>query len=253
DHRRWCVRDVAAGRAGHGHGRCVLRGDRPRRLYRLHADDLARRQAGDAAPSGRRAVALGKGHAAMVDVRGHGPRHPGRADQDRRTRNRGRRHRDVCGGRVGRAPDRDHDDLRPAGHLDAGRVGGSMTAVALTAVRAGLVSCEACSLLVRPASLAEPGFCPRCGEELVWRRHHSIQYTWPLVVAAAICYIPANVLPVLTTNALGSSEPDTIMGGVILLYRTGSWPLALIVLVASVMVPLGKLVALSYLLITVHR
>ena len=128
-----------------------------------------------------------------------------------------------------------------------------MTAMALTAARAGLVSCEACSLLVRPASSAELGFCPRCGEELVWRRHHSIQYTWALVIAAAICYVPANVLPVLTTNALGSSEPDTIMGGVILLYTTGSWPLALIVLVASVMVPLGKLVALSYLLITVQR
>ena len=37
------------------------------------------------------------------------------------------------------------------------------------------------------------------------------------------------------------------MGGVIFLYTSGSWPLALIVLVASVMVPLGKLVALAYL------
>jgi len=128
-----------------------------------------------------------------------------------------------------------------------------MTAAALTAARAGLVSCETCHLLSVPARLAEPGYCPRCGAELVWRRHHSIQYTWALVIAAAICYIPANVLPVLVTNALGSSEPDTIMGGVILLYTTGSWPLALIVLVASVMVPLGKLVALSYLLITVQR
>jgi paraquat-inducible protein A len=61
------------------------------------------------------------------------------------------------------------------------------------------------------------------------------------------------VLPVLTTNALGSSESDTILGGVILLYNTGSWPLALIVLIASVMVPLGKLIALSYLLISVQR
>ena len=77
--------------------------------------------------------------------------------------------------------------------------------------------------------------------------------TWALVIAAAICYIPANVLPVLSTTALGSTESDTIMGGVVLLYATGSWPLALIVLIASVMVPLGKLVALSYLLIVVQR
>ena len=123
----------------------------------------------------------------------------------------------------------------------------------LTAARAGLVSCELCHLLSRPADVAAPGYCPRCGAALSVRRHHSIQYTWALVVAAAICYIPANVLPVLTTNALGSSESDTIMGGVILLWTTGSWALALVVLVASVMVPLGKLVALSYLLVTVQR
>jgi len=128
-----------------------------------------------------------------------------------------------------------------------------MTATALTAAQAGLVSCETCSLLSRPAEAAEPGYCPRCGGELAWRRHHSIQYTWALVIAAAICYIPANVLPVLTTTALGSADSDTIMGGVVLLYTTGSWPLALIVLVASVMVPLGKLVALTYLLVTVQR
>ena len=123
----------------------------------------------------------------------------------------------------------------------------------LTAAQAGLVSCETCSLLSRPADMAEPGYCPRCDAELVWRRHHSIQYTWALVIAAAICYIPANMLPVLNTTTLGSTDSDTIMGGVVFLYTSGSWPLALIVLIASVMVPLGKLVALVHLLITVQR
>jgi len=116
-----------------------------------------------------------------------------------------------------------------------------------------MVSCTTCGLLSRPAHAAQPGYCPRCGARLVWRRHHSIQYTWALVIAGAICYIPANVLPVLSTTALGSTESDTIIGGVIFLYGSGSWPLALIVLVASVMIPLGKLVALGYLLITVQR
>jgi paraquat-inducible protein A len=128
-----------------------------------------------------------------------------------------------------------------------------MTATALTAAQAGLISCETCGLLSRPASVVEPGSCPRCGAELEWRRHQSIQYTWALVIAAAICFIPANILPVLSTTTLGSSESDTIMGGIVFLYTSGSWPLALIVLIASVMVPLGKLVALSYLLITVQR
>lgn len=128
-----------------------------------------------------------------------------------------------------------------------------MSTIPLTGAQAGLVSCETCSLLSRPADAAEPGYCPRCGAELVWRRHHSIQYTWALVIAAAICYVPANLMPVLSTTTLGSTESDTIMGGVVFLYTSGSWPLALIVLIASVMVPLGKLVALAYLLITAQR
>jgi paraquat-inducible protein A len=128
-----------------------------------------------------------------------------------------------------------------------------MTTAVATAAQAGLVSCEACKLVSRPASATEPGFCRRCGEQLEWRRHGSIETTWALVIAAAICYIPANALPVLNTTTLGSSEPDTIMGGVVFLYTSGSWPLALVVLIASVMIPLGKIVALVYLLISVQR
>ena len=128
-----------------------------------------------------------------------------------------------------------------------------MTAAPLTAARAGLVSCEACQLLSRPASPSAPGYCRRCGEKLESRHHASIETTWALVIAAAICYIPANALPVLNTTTLGDTEGDTILGGVACLYASGSWPLALIVLVASVMIPLGKLAALVYLLLTVQR
>lgn len=122
-----------------------------------------------------------------------------------------------------------------------------------TAAQAGLVPCETCHLLTRPVSAAHPGHCPRCGAELESRHPHSIQRTWALVIAAAICYIPANLLPVLNTTTLGSTDADTIMGGVVFLYTSGSWPLALIVLIASVMVPLGKLIALAYLLISVQH
>jgi paraquat-inducible protein A len=128
-----------------------------------------------------------------------------------------------------------------------------VTSATATAAQAGFLSCESCQLLSRPASTTEPGFCPRCGEMLEFRRRASIQTTWALIIAAAVCYIPANALPVLNTTTLGTSEGDTILGGVAFLYTSGSWPLALIVLIASVMIPLGKLVALVYLLITVQR
>jgi paraquat-inducible protein A len=128
-----------------------------------------------------------------------------------------------------------------------------MTGSALTAAQAGLASCRTCGLLSWAVRPVRTSYCPRCGTALVFRRSHSIQNTWALIIAATICYVPANILPVLTTNTLTSSEPDTIMDGVALLYRSGSWPLALIVVVASVMIPLGKLIALGYLLITVQR
>jgi paraquat-inducible protein A len=128
-----------------------------------------------------------------------------------------------------------------------------MSAGALTAAHAGLACCTNCGLLSRPANRADPGFCRRCGEALEPRRRGSVQITWALVIAAAVCYIPANALPVLTTSAFGSTESDTIVGGVVFLYTSGSWPLALIVLIASVMIPLGKLAALGYLLVGVQR
>src|SRR5271163_1687551 len=128
-----------------------------------------------------------------------------------------------------------------------------MTAATLTAAQAGLVSCESCHLVSRPAGGDELGFCRRCGEKLEFRRHGSIETTWAFTFAAAICYIPANLLPVLNTTTPAGSEGDTIMGGVAFLYSSGSWPLALVVLIASVMIPLGKLVSLAYLLISVQR
>ena len=123
----------------------------------------------------------------------------------------------------------------------------------LTGSRFGLVSCESCQLLSRPASAHEAGYCRRCGEQLELRRPGSLERTWAFLIGAAICFIPANALPVLNTTTLGSTDGDTILGGIVFLYTSGSWPLAVVVLIASVMIPLGKIVALIYLLISIQR
>jgi len=128
-----------------------------------------------------------------------------------------------------------------------------MTAVARTGIREGFVSCEVCGLLSRPVGAEEPGDCPRCGEGLEFRRRDAIQRTWALIIAAAICYLPANILPVVRTTTMTSEESDTIISGIVHLYTSGSWYLALILLIASVMIPLTKIAALAYLLITVQR
>ncbi|MFA5180972.1 MAG: paraquat-inducible protein A [Syntrophales bacterium] len=128
-----------------------------------------------------------------------------------------------------------------------------MTAREPMAMQSGLALCKHCGLLSKLMPAKETSYCPRCGHGLAFRRKNVIQRTWALIIAAAICYIPANVLPVMTSITLIGAEEDTIIDGVILLFMTGSWHLALIVLIASVMIPMAKLFALAYLLITVQR
>ena len=125
--------------------------------------------------------------------------------------------------------------------------------IAKSAAASGLVACHDCRLVARPRSPALPGHCPRCGTRLEWRHDRSIERTWALLIAAAILYAPANILPVLTTYTVVSAQTDTIMSGVIFLYTSGSWPLAVIVLVASVMIPMFKIMALGYVLVSVQR
>jgi len=120
-----------------------------------------------------------------------------------------------------------------------------------TAARAGLAACRTCGLLSRAAN--EHGKCPRCGALLAVRVPASMQRTWAFMIAAAICYVPANLLPVLETTTAKGVDTDTIMQGVVLLWSPTGWPLALIVLVASIMIPTAKIVALGYLLLSVQR
>jgi paraquat-inducible protein A len=127
-----------------------------------------------------------------------------------------------------------------------------MTPGAATAMRQGLQSCELCGLLSQPAPGLEEGRCPRCDEELTYRKPASLQRTWAFLIAAAICYIPANALPVLTTTTATGTESDTILQGVVLLWSPTGWPLSLIVLIASIMIPSAKILSLGYLLVSVH-
>ena len=124
-----------------------------------------------------------------------------------------------------------------------------------TAARSGLFNCHSCGLLVRRTSIAGRvhAGCPRCGARLHFRTPNSLARTWALVIAAFIFYIPANLLPVTITTYLGSTQSDTIMSGVIFFMQTGSWGIALIIFVASIVVPIVKLIVLSGLLISVQR
>ncbi len=120
------------------------------------------------------------------------------------------------------------------------------------AAEQGLTGCPTCGLVSRLSHFGR-GRCERCGEPLRFRGSHSLQKTWALLIAATLCYIPANLYPIMTTTSLGDETPSTIIGGVLIFLGHGDWPIALIIFTASVVVPIGKVFALSWLCITVKR
>ncbi|AYC31702.1 paraquat-inducible membrane protein A [Pseudomonas cavernae] len=123
----------------------------------------------------------------------------------------------------------------------------------MRAIDAGIVICPECHQLNRQAADAGRQYCTRCGAVVHGRRPNSLVRTWALLITAAILYIPANLLPIMTVSSLGKGDPSTIMAGVIELIKFGMWPIAAVVFVASILVPTFKLVGISLLLYSVQR
>ena len=116
----------------------------------------------------------------------------------------------------------------------------------------GLATCRTCSLVSRLPGHHGNYACSRCGEALHARKPYSVERTWALLITALILFVPANLLPVMETGSLFGSQKDTIMSGVIYLWTSGSWPLAVVVFLASIVIPLAKIVILAMLLLSVQ-
>ncbi|MGB3408185.1 MAG: paraquat-inducible protein A [Jannaschia sp.] len=121
--------------------------------------------------------------------------------------------------------------------------------VALTALDAGLVGCRHCTR-VSPGGTET---CPRCGGPLVSRDPTSLQRVWAWWIAGLMLYIPANLYPMLLTATAGRESESTIVGGVIELVHYGSYGVAFIVFFASVIIPVGKFIAIAYLALVVRK
>lgn len=117
----------------------------------------------------------------------------------------------------------------------------------------GLAACHACGQVCRVRRLRPDSCCPRCLAPLRRRKPNSLARCWALLIAAAVLYLPANLLPIMQTTNFFDVRVDTILSGVVALWEAGSWDLAIIVFVASIVVPLVKIGALVLLLVTVQR
>jgi paraquat-inducible protein A len=121
-----------------------------------------------------------------------------------------------------------------------------------TATAMGMVPCSHCAALWKDVEVHHR--CGRCGARLHPRKPDSLNRTWALVIAACIMYFPANLLPVMITESFPQEEQrDTIMSGIIYFWTSGSWVLAVIVFIASFLVPLFKLAVMILLLVAVQR
>jgi len=129
----------------------------------------------------------------------------------------------------------------------------SAAAPAGSALAAHCTPCHDCGMLCRLPAHAHGALCRRCGAPLHERKPRSLERTWAFLIAAMLCYVPANLLPIMKITSLGRAQADTIMSGVVYLLTHGMWPLALVVFTASIFVPMLKLAILLTLLITVHR
>ncbi|MDJ0741645.1 MAG: paraquat-inducible protein A [Gammaproteobacteria bacterium] len=116
-----------------------------------------------------------------------------------------------------------------------------------------LVACHSCGLVNRCPAACGGVRCARCAARLARRIPRSLSRSWAFLIAAVMLYLPANLLPIMHVTSFGRTRSDTILSGAEFLLISGMWPLALIVFVASILVPLAKMVILGYLLLSVQR
>lgn len=122
----------------------------------------------------------------------------------------------------------------------------------LTAHRAGLIGCRSCGR-VWPVDTDD---CARCGARLIPPDRRGLQAVWAWLLAGMIFYIPANIMPMMNTSSLGGlggGGDSTILGGVMQLLHHGDWWIAAVIFVASVVVPIGKFIAIIWLSIVAGK
>jgi len=123
----------------------------------------------------------------------------------------------------------------------------------ITAKNSGILACETCHKLIVCDTVSEKGAtCPRCKRAIHVRKKNSLNRTWALLVAALVLYIPANLFPIMTLISFGRESRETILSGIYQLFLSDQWVIAIVVLLASVFVPIFKIAALAFLVISVQ-
>ena len=122
----------------------------------------------------------------------------------------------------------------------------------VSAASVGVTACVTCGAIATLEGSSLAGRCARCASDVQPRRPRSLEKSLAWLVAGVICYVPANVLPVMYTSGIGGGRDSTILSGVIAFWRAGDWGIALVIFLASVAIPAVKFAVLGLLLWTVR-
>lgn len=122
-----------------------------------------------------------------------------------------------------------------------------------TDITGELLTCRSCrkTISVR-ASETAPKKCPRCGDAIPRRKANSISHTLAFLLTAVILTFPANLLPIMEVSYFGIPDRSTIMDGIVYFFQDGSYGIGFIILTASILVPMFKIIGLSIILLTIH-
>ena len=122
----------------------------------------------------------------------------------------------------------------------------------ITAREAGFLLCHDCHKLIADEGEKTPERCPRCNAAIHLRKPNSLTRTWALVLTSAVLAFPANILPIMKVDFLGTADYSTIMDGIIYFFTEGSYGIGIIILTASVLVPCFKIIGIILILLSIH-
>jgi len=118
-----------------------------------------------------------------------------------------------------------------------------------TALKQGFIRCHECGTLIKSKVQSQ---CPVCKGTVPVRRNKNLHVTTSLIISSICLYIPANIYPIMTVTEFGVTARHTIAGGIVVLIQKDMTPIAMLVLVASILVPLLKILGITLLLLCVH-
>lgn len=123
-----------------------------------------------------------------------------------------------------------------------------------TAMESKLISCHDCGMLTdaRESATSSQLACPRCNANLHFRKAQSIPTTWALLITAVILFFPANLMPIMRVEFLGMGKNSTIMDGILYFLKEGEYGIGLIIFMASILVPVFKIVGLTLILLSIQ-